>query len=100
VANDNDSGSSLLAIVGAAAIGAAVGATAALLLAPKAGEETREGLKVVADKARVRAEELKNKVVETVDELKQRMDEHFPMKCSEDAEEAVEEADEEAPAEA
>ena len=100
MANDNDSGSNLLAIVGAAAIGAAVGATAALLLAPKAGEETREEIKVVADKARVRAEELKDKVVETVDELKARMDEHFPMKSSEEAEEAAEEAGEEAAAEA
>ena len=90
MANGNDSGTNLFAIVGAAAIGAAVGAGVALLLAPQSGEETREHLKQMAEKAKEHADELKTKVTEGMDELKKKIDEHLPKK--EDTEEAAEEA--------
>ena len=105
MANDNDSSSSLFSLVGAVAIGAAVGAATALLLAPKSGEETREDLKEMAGKAKVRADELtvkasetmdevSSKVSATMDELKSKVDEHFPLKDEDDEidEEPIEEA--------
>ena len=105
MANDNDSSSNLFSLVGAVAIGAAVGAATALLLAPKSGAETREDLKDMAGKAKVRADELtakasetmdevSSKVSATMDELKGKVDEHFPRK--DEDEEAAEEAAEEA----
>jgi gas vesicle protein len=62
----------------------------ALLLAPKSGAETREDLKEMAGKAKVRADELAAKASETMDELKSTVDEHFPRK--DEDEEAAEEA--------
>lgn len=97
MANDNDSSSNLFSLVGAVAIGAAVGAATALLLAPKSGAEIREDLKDMAGKAKVRADELATKASETMDEmsakvsatmdeLKSKVDEHFPPRDDEDDE--------------
>lgn len=46
--------------------GAAVGATLALLLAPKTGEETRKQLSDLAEKAKKRAEEYSAKIKENL----------------------------------
>ena len=46
--------------------GAAVGATVALLLAPKTGDETRKQLSDLAEKAKKRAEEYSAKIKENL----------------------------------
>ena len=46
--------------------GAAVGATIALLLAPKTGEETRKQLNNLAEQAKKRAEEYSSKIKENL----------------------------------
>ena len=57
-----------------AAIGATVGAVAGVLLAPKAGKETREELAVAAkeavEKAKEKIDEVKVKTLEVVEEVK------------------------------
>ena len=57
-----------------AAIGATVGAVAGVLLAPKAGKETREDLtqaaKDAVEKAKEKIEEVKEKAVGVVEEVK------------------------------
>ena len=91
MAHGNDQSTNLLAILGAAAVGAVVGATAALLLAPKSGQEMREDLKDLAEKTKDRAEDLKERVGAKVDEMKVKLEEHLPKK-GEAAEKAAEEA--------
>ena len=46
--------------------GAAIGATVALLLAPKTGDETRKQLSDLAEKAKKRAEEYSAKIKENL----------------------------------
>ncbi|MBE0596590.1 MAG: YtxH domain-containing protein [Desulfuromonadales bacterium] len=66
----NDSGSTFLAFM----MGAAIGGGLALLFAPRAGEETREKIRQMADDARKRAtdyyDEAENRVRQTIEEGK------------------------------
>jgi gas vesicle protein len=52
-------------------IGSAIGATAGILFAPKAGKETRQD---ISKKVKETAATAKEKVQETVDEVKEKMD--------------------------
>ncbi len=54
-------------------LGAAVGAGAALLLAPRSGKETREKLQDWLEERRDRGEELLAKIKETVPEKKEQV---------------------------
>ncbi|HEY5692634.1 MAG TPA: YtxH domain-containing protein [Cyclobacteriaceae bacterium] len=66
VKGKNRSGSTALKVVGGAIAGAAVGALAGVLLAPDSGKKTR---KLIADKSKQKATEVKNKVASKVKKL-------------------------------
>jgi gas vesicle protein len=70
-----------LAALGLLTVGAVVGATVALLLAPKSGEETRELLREksadLARRAQERSSDLARRAQETVGEAQQRAQEYL-----------------------
>jgi gas vesicle protein len=76
IAND-DGGRDALAILGAMILGALMGGLAALLLAPKSGEELRGQIGDAANRAKERAEDLSGQMAGRYDELKSTMDEHI-----------------------
>ncbi len=74
MARDDGGASDALAVMGAVAMGAVIGAAAALLLAPKAGEELRSDLGEAAAKARERAGQLRGQMAEKYEELRARLE--------------------------
>lgn len=76
MANDNGSGNAL-ALLGAMFVGAVVGATAALLLAPKSGPELRGELGEAAQRAEERAAAAKEHMAAKYEELRARLEEHI-----------------------
>ena len=92
MAKDSDQTRNLLPILGAAALGALVGAVVALLVAPKSGAELREDLKARAGDAKAKTEEfLKTTVAQTAQGIKQKVQEHLHQ-AEEDASAEAEEA--------
>lgn len=63
---DTRGGADALAILGAAAVGALLGAATALLLAPKAGAELREELRTAAQSAVEKIHDVAEQVTEQV----------------------------------
>lgn len=89
MADDNDQAKNLLPILGAAAVGAAVGAALALMLAPKSGAELREDIKKHATEAKDKAEEFfRTTVAETAAGIKEKVQEHLSTAQEEDEESA------------
>ncbi len=91
--NDDRAGG-ILAVMGAAALGAIIGAGVALMLAPKPGAELREDIQSTATSAHERIHEATEKVVSQIkaatDDLSKKATE-----AVEEAQEDVEEATEE-----
>ena len=90
MANGDNDGRDILAVFGAMIIGALMGGIAALLLAPKSGEELRGDIGDAANKAKSRAEDVKGQVASKYEDLKARMDDHMKQHAK-DAAEATEE---------
>lgn len=84
--NDDRAGG-ILAVMGAAALGAIIGAGMALLMAPKPGAELREDIKNTATSAHQRIHEATEKLLSQIKTT--------TAELSKKAEEAVEEAQEE-----
>ncbi len=74
MARDDGGASDALAVMGALAMGAVIGAAAALLLAPKTGEELRGDLGEAAAKAKERAAEVKGQMAEKYEEIRARLE--------------------------
>jgi len=76
--SEGDGNDTLLGLLAGVGIGALVGAAAALLLAPRSGQETRTQLRGTADdmlvKVRDTVEELRGKVDEMVTSIRARGD--------------------------
>jgi hypothetical protein len=76
IVSEGDRTETLLSLLAGVGIGALVGATAALLLAPQSGQETRTQIRDTADDLLVRlrdsVEDLRGKVDEMVTSLKSR----------------------------
>jgi len=89
MANDNGSGDAL-ALLGAMFVGAVVGAAAALLLAPKSGEELRGDIGEAAHRAKERAAEVKDSMAAKYDDLRAKIEEHIESGAHEAAEAAEE----------
>ena len=90
MANGDNDGRDILAVLGAMILGALMGGIVALLLAPKSGEELRGEIGDAATRARSRAEELKGQMSAKYEDLRARMDEHIK-EHTRDAAEAAEE---------
>jgi len=90
MANGDNGGSDVLAIFGAMILGALMGGLAALLLAPKSGQELRGEIGDAATRAKERAEDLKGQMAGKYEELKSKMDQHMK-EHAKDAAEATEE---------
>ena len=89
MAGDNDETRNLLPVLAAAAVGAAVGAVVALLLAPKSGAELREDIKKHAAEAKEMGEEFfRTTVAETAADIKDKVREHLSTAQEEDEEAA------------
>ncbi len=89
MAGDNDQTKDLLPILGAAAVGAAVGALLALMFAPKSGAELREDAKKYAAEARDKAEDFfRTTVADTAADIKEKVQEHLGAAQEEDEEAA------------
>ncbi|MCX6375066.1 MAG: YtxH domain-containing protein [Armatimonadetes bacterium] len=71
MSNDEER-SILLSVLAGIGLGAIIGAAAGLLFAPKAGTETREGIKKAAEDLRDRAEGVIGELSTSVDELVQK----------------------------
>jgi gas vesicle protein len=90
VPDDKEKLGGILPLLGAAAVGAIVGAAAALLLAPKSGAEMREEVKKYAGEAKGKAEDFfKHTVAEKARQVKEQVQERFAKEGTE--EEAAEE---------
>lgn len=89
MANDNGSGDAL-ALLGAMFVGAVVGAAAALLLAPKSGQELRGEIGEAAHRAKERAAEAKEQLAAKYEELRAKIEEHIESGAHEAAEAAEE----------
>ncbi|MFO7946214.1 MAG: YtxH domain-containing protein [Armatimonadota bacterium] len=87
--NDDRAGG-ILAVMGAAALGAIIGAGVALMLAPKPGAELREDIKSTATSAHQRIHEATEKVVSQLKAASEEL-----TKQAKDAVEEVEETTEE-----
>ena len=72
--HEGNNGQDGLAIFGAMVLGAIFGAIAALLLAPKSGEELREDIGETAHTAKAKAEDVKDQVTGKYTELKDKVD--------------------------
>ncbi|MGI5818645.1 MAG: YtxH domain-containing protein [Armatimonadota bacterium] len=90
MANGEKGGKDVLAIFGALILGALMGGIAALLLAPKSGEALRGEIGDAAAQAKTRAEDLKDQMSGTYEELRGKMKESLK-EHAHDAAEAVEE---------
>ncbi|MBP6963418.1 MAG: YtxH domain-containing protein [Armatimonadetes bacterium] len=67
--SNDDERNVLLSVLAGIGLGAVIGATAGLLLAPRAGSETRQDLRKTAEDLKARAEELAGQLSESVDSL-------------------------------
>jgi len=90
MANGDNAGKDVLAVFGAMILGALMGGIAALLLAPKSGEELRGDIGDAATRAKERAEEAKAQMAGKYEELRSKMEEHMK-EHAKDAAEATEE---------
>ncbi len=90
MAQDDGDVRDAMALLGAMALGAVVGAATALLLAPKSGHELRSELGDAATRAKQRAEELRAQMGTKYEELRARVDEHISKHHEEDIEGAEE----------
>ncbi len=95
--SDNRTVSDFLAFLGAAAMGAVIGAGAALMLAPKAGAELRSELRDTAQQTSASVQKITEQFIEqvkaTADEVKQQTSEVGQPTAEDVAETASEEAE-------
>jgi gas vesicle protein len=77
MANGDNGDRDILAIFGAMILGALMGGIAALLLAPKSGQELRGEIGDAATRARERAEEAKSQMAGKYEELRTKMEDHM-----------------------
>ncbi len=102
MANGENGGKDVLAVFGAMVLGALIGGIAALLLAPKSGEELRGEIGDAASQAKQRAEDAKEQMTGKYEELRGKMEDHMKEHAKdvteateelvEDVEEQIEEA--------
>lgn len=90
MANDNNGGQDVLAIFGAMILGALLGGIAALLLAPKSGQELRGEIGDAAARAKERAEDAKAQMAKKYEDLRGKVEEHLK-EHAKDAAQATEE---------
>ncbi len=89
VSDGRDDAQDGLAIFGAMMLGAILGGIAALLLAPKPGDELREEIGKTATGAKEKAEDLKEQMTAKYQDLTSRVDEHLQEHREEAAEAAA-----------
>lgn len=90
MANGDNGGQDVLAVFGAMVLGALIGGIAALLLAPKSGEELRGEIGDAAAQAKQRAEDAKEQMTGKYEELRGKMEDRMK-EHAKDVTEATEE---------
>ncbi len=90
MANGENGGQDVLAIFGAMILGALMGGIAALLLAPKSGQELRGDIGDAASQAKQRGDDAREEVATKYEALRTKMEGHMKDHAREAAEAAEE----------